>query len=236
VSAAWAQLASDLAARLDTELPERISGSLGVDPAEFQADLRAAGLSFADPARTEAVDAASLQATAEKLIRRATRRAMVTGAIGGMAGLAGVPPEIAWRLVQLLRLAQQLSVVYGHDPSTDKGRLLVQRALAASFDVQLPDQQSVGLKVSDLPAVLRDAVPTAHQGGSWLARAAVRQTVRSVTRPIARSIPGLGAGPGAWLARRAMQEQAEQIHGVFLRAWEGPRWSGTEIIEAVEVQ
>ncbi len=231
----WVQLAHTLADRLDTDLPRQITGSLAVDPSAFRTVLGGKGLAYHDPSTGKKPDAAELQRTAQRLIRHATRKALISGAVGGMAGAASVPPEVAWRLVQLLRLAQRLSVVYGHDPTTDRGRLLVQRALASGFQVELPDQQGVGLRVRDLPVLLRDSVPSMHQGASWLAQVAVRKTTRAVIRPIARSVPGLGAGPAAWRARRTMQDQAERMHTVFRRAWNGSAWNTAEIVNAIEV-
>lgn len=232
----WLQLARDLAERLDTDLPGRVAGSLGVEVASFRAELLQSGMAFHDPARGQRPAPEALERTANRLIRRATRRAVVSGAVGGMAGVAGVPPEVAWRLVQLLRLAQRLSLVYGQDPTTDRGRLLVHRALAAGFGLELPDQQGMGLRVSDLPAVLRDTAPTMHQGATWLAQAAVRQTTHAVFRPIGRMVPGLGAGPAAWRARRSMRAQGDRMHEVFRRAWGGSAWSSTEFTEAIEVR
>lgn len=232
----WTQLARDLGDRLDTDLPARLSDSLAIDPTELRADLNKRRLSYLDPATGHRPTEEALALTAEHLIRRATRSATISGAVGGMAGMAGVPPEVAWHLVQLLRLAQRLMLVYGHNPEDDRGRLLAQRAMAACFEIDLPTQGGVGLRVRDLPSVLRDNVPTAHQGATWLAQAAVRQTAKAVLRPIGRSVPGLASGPAAWRARQSMRNQAERMLTVIQRASAGPQWADGSPTEAVEVQ
>jgi len=236
VAVNWTQLARDLASRLDTELPARVSSSLAVEPATFRLEMLDNGLAFHDPATGHRPDGRALARTAEGLIRSAGRAAAVSGAISGMAGMAGVPPEVAWHLVQLLRLAQRLAVVYGVDPESDKGRVLVQRAMAAGLDIDLPAQGGVGLRVRDLPSVLKDSAPTVHQGATWLAQAAVRQTAKAVLRPMGRAVPGIAAGPAAWLARRAMRAQADRMHTVIRRAWGGPGWAGVAPADAVEVR
>jgi hypothetical protein len=192
-------------------------------------------LAFSDPTVTHPADAESLAHTAEYLIKRACRSAAVTGAVGGMAGMAGVPPEVAWRLVQLLRLAQRLVVVYGHNPQRDDGRMLVQRAIAAGTGIELPAQGGVGMRVRDIPDVLRESTPTVHQGATWLAQAAVRQTARAVLKPIGRSVPGLAVAPAAWMARRSMRDQAERMLNVIQRASTGPKWNDSNTTDAIEV-
>ena len=235
MSNTWQHLARDLADRLDTVVPARLSGSLGIEPSAFRAELMDKGLAFHDPATGNLPQQQALERTAQKLIKKASRQAILSGAIGGMAGMAGVAPEIAWRLVQLLRLTQRLAIVYGIDPSTQKGELLIKKALAAGFEVDLPNQQGVGLRISNLPSVLRDVTPNMHQGASWLAQVAVRQTTSAVIKPIGRFVPGLAAGPAAWRARRSLQEQADRIHQVIRRAGDGPRWPSYDSIEAIEV-
>jgi hypothetical protein len=231
----WTQLARDLADRLDTDLPARVPDTLAIDLPGFQAELQKKGLLFCDPTGGQRPDESALDRTAEHLIRSASRAAAVSGAVSGMAGIAGVPPEVAWHLVQLLRLAQRLIVVYGHDPDQDKGRLLVQRAIAAGLEIELPAQAGLGLRVRDLPAVLRDSTPTAHQGATWLAQAAIRQSAKAAIRPFSRSIPGLASAPAAWLARRSMRAQAQRMHAVIRRGSVGPRWAGGNTTDAIEL-
>lgn len=231
----WSQLARDLAERLDADLPARVTESLAVDPRQFRASLTEQSLAFRDPAAGYKPDLDALDRTAEHLIKRATRAATVSGAVSGMAGMAGVPPEIAWRLVQLLRLAQRLAIVYGTDPTRDKGRLLIQRAMAASFEVDLPAQGGLGMRVSDLPAVLRDTTPTVHQGATWLAQAAVRQTAKAVLRPLGRAVPGLASAPAAWRSRQTMRTQAARMLGVIRRGSADPRWTVEKVTDAIEV-
>lgn len=231
----WTQLARDLADRLDTDVPARVSDTLDIDQAAFRAEMHHKGLQFYDPATGQRPDEAALDRTAEHLIRQAGRAAAVSGALSGMAGIAGVPPEVAWHLVQLLRLAQRLMVVYGHDPDQDKGRLLGQRAMAAGLEIELPAQSGVGLRVRDLPAVLRDSPPTAHQGATWLAQAAIHQAAKAAFRPVTRSIPGLASAPAAWMARRSMRAQAQRMHALIRRRTAGPRWAGGSTTDAFEL-
>ena len=114
--------------------------------------------------------------------------------------------------------------------------MLVQRALAASFDIELPAQASVGMRVRDLPAVLRDSTPTVHQGATWLAQTAVRQTAKAVLRPIGRAIPGVASAPAAWRSRQSMRTQAERILHVIQRSASDPLWSTASVTDAHEVR
>ena len=113
--------------------------------------------------------------------------------------------------------------------------MLVQRALAASFDIQLPAQAAVGMRVRDLPTVLKDTAPTVHQGATWLAQAAVRQTAKAVLRPIGRAIPGVASAPAAWRSRKSMRTQAERMLAVIQRGTTDPLWSSASITDVQEV-
>jgi hypothetical protein len=231
----WTQLARDLIHRLDTDIPTKLAGSLAINPQSLRLDLRRRQLDFMDPQSGQEPRAESLQRTTDRLIKDCARAATIGGAVSGIAGVAGVPAEVALRMTQLLRLTQRLMVVYGHDLTTDKSKLLAQRAIAAAYEISLPTQAGLQVRVCDLPTLLRDSTPTAHQGATWLAQAAVRQTTRAVLRPIGRTVPGLASAPAAWRARKTIKGQAARILKVIQRASAGPGWRTQDSTDAVEL-
>ena len=228
-----ANLIQDLTGRMNEDLPPYVVRSMSVDPDVFRAELNKDGLSFADPTQIHAADIQALRHSAERTIRRSARRASVAGAASGLAGWLGVPPEIAARVVQSVRLAQRLAIIYGHDPSTDRGAMHVRKALAAGWQFDLPDQAKVDIKMSDLPKLVQTNLQPTHHAGGWLAQKLMRKATASIGSRIGRVVPGLGAGLGAYQANRSTRELGERMLDAYIRIHRIPKPSGIE--DAIEV-
>jgi hypothetical protein len=222
--------------RIDEDLPPRLLRSISVDLSTVRAELDQEGLVFDDRIRPPRPDLEALEATASQVIARAARKAGVGGAVSGAAGAFGVPPETAARLVQSLRLAQRLAIIYGHDPRSDRGQLLIRRALAQAYEVDLPQQASVGFKVSDLKGWVRSGVPAIHDGSLWFVRVLFRKAATNLGKRITRIIPGVGAGVGAWSGHETFLAQGNRMHAVFVRSWDGGRVENRGFEDAVEVR
>jgi hypothetical protein len=228
----WTEVARELALRVDEDLIARVTRETDVDADALRRRLDQHALAYDAPKKTPRPTIEALAITADALIHRAARRAAMSGALTGMAGLVGVPAEVGLRLLLTARLGQQLAIVYGHDPSTDKGRILVRRALAAAYELELPRQQAESARLRDLRAIARSSDSTQSRT-AWLARSASRHTLRSVRRSLGRKIPAIGLFPGALHARRTVREQGQRMHQVLVRSWEWP--TGGPIENAVEI-
>ncbi len=230
-----AELFALLTERADAETLPRLYALVSVPTATVRTELREAGLAWLDPEVGARPSIAQLDATAREVIRRARGTATAVGAAAGALGGFAVPPELAAALVQSLRLAQRLAVVYGVDPETDAGRALMWRAFAAGWEVELPTQGATGLRVRDLPELLRTHLPSTEQATVWVGRQVVRRAVAQVSQRVGRWLPGLGAGLAALGARRRLDGIGARMVRVYRRSSEALPFEIEEEELAVEV-
>jgi hypothetical protein len=221
--------------RVDEDLLPTLYAAASVRTADVRAELTEQGVLWSDPVTGRHPTPAELDAAAQTLIERAARAATVRGAVAGAAGLAAVPPELVAAVVQTLRLSQRLAVLYGHDPEGDAGRLLLTRALALAFDVELPEQRQAAVRVRDLPAVLDRHLPVRFDGEPSFGRTLTMRALVTVASRMIRVLPGVGAGVGALGARRNLRRRGARMVEVFRRASEGLLSIEGPVEEAVEV-
>lgn len=226
-------LLRELGLRVDEDLPPAVMKRVSIDTLAYQQELDEAGLAYDTPRGPLRPDAAALAQTAERVIASAVRAAGLLGAASGLAGALSVPPEAIARVVHSFRLAQRLAIIYGHDPSTDRGSMHVRRALSAAWEFDLPAQARVDMKLSDLGDVVRAGLPAAHNGSAWMARTLAKTATQAVGRRFSRLLPGLGAGMGLLQGRRLARHQGERMHSAILKRWNGPATIAFE--DAVEI-
>lgn len=223
----------DALERADALALSRGYRAVSVSPERVRAWLRLRRLGFVDPAAPEPPPLSELDRAAEAVIERA--RASI-GGLAGAASLAGAPTlgaEIAGTAVVVLRLAQRLCVVYGFDPSTDRGRMAVVRALAAAWQVELPESGAVGLRLSDLPAALAPGGDPAAVGAR-LVRATVLGSVGWVAAA-QRLVPVLPARRRVWESRARVADAGRRMQQVLRRLAEVPPSLARPVEEAVEL-
>lgn len=232
---AFGILMDNLGDRLDEDLLPAIYAAASVPTAEIRAWMRDAGLPFVDREAGQHPSAADLDDAADRLVRQARGRAVALGIASGLVGAVAVPPEVVATIVTSLRLAQRLAVLHGIDPETDAGKLLLWRAMAAAYDVELPEGM-IGMRVREIPDVVRAQLPATAQATAWLARQIAVRTVTSVAGRVTRLIPGLGAGVAAYSAFRRTAEMGRKMRDVYRRATEGERFDLQDEEPAVEVR
>ncbi|MFT4979226.1 MAG: hypothetical protein ACI8S6_005136 [Myxococcota bacterium] len=230
------QIFANLSERVDEDLLPSLYQAASLSTEQVRRELVKDGLRWHDPESGYLPDAAELDAAAEAVIQRAVRSALVRGAVGGAGGALAIPPEVAASLVQTLRLAQRLGVLFGFDPQSSRGRLMLSRALEAAFELELPDQRALGVRISDLPQVARQQLPDIQRTTAWIARTISWQVARRVGGRLSRLLPGFGAGVGAWDAQRVLRQQGERMKLVYTRAWDGDLLTTDDnVIEAEEI-
>ena len=230
-------MVSELGEHLDETLLPRIYDAARLRTDAIKQDLDARGLTRADPGQPDlAPSAAELEASVDRLVRSARRTAGVRGAVAGVGGLWTLPPEAGVALVQLLHLGQRLAVVYGHDPETDRGKVLLLRALAEGLELRLPKQARLGLRVSDLPRVAERQLPEVAHGGAWMVQVLAARTAVTAASRVARVVPGLGASVGAFQAWRETRARGRRMAAVFARSWTEPLFGTGPIEDAEELQ
>ena len=229
-------LLQGLADRLDDGLLPALYASASLSPDEIRRELQDKGLAYADPRAGLDPPLAELDGSAQRLVKASGRAASLRGAVGAFGGMGSLPPETVAGLVQTLRLAQRLALVYGHDLESDAGRLLLTRALAAAWEIELAPQGTWSMQVHQLPKVLAERLAAA--GGTDPRRVALivgRQAGSLLGRRLAGLIPGLGTTLGALSARRALRAQGGRMSLVFRKAWQGELAVEGVVIEAQEL-
>ncbi len=231
MSSPWKNLASGLEERLDEELLPAIYATLSVSTQTLRDELDRLGHPI-DPTSASIYD---IDAAADDVIGAAAKRSMAVGAVGGVGGVVAIPPEIVAQLVGSLRLAQRLSVLYGFDPDTELGAMLLWHAMAEAHDVTLPKEGSLDIRFRDLPRALGTQKPDTREAATWMVRQIVRRAIRNTTRKFTRWIPGLTVGLSARGAFRQTKSQGASMKAVFRRATSQGPATESPIEEAEEV-
>lgn len=231
----WQQVLRNLGYQLDKDVLPRLYQLAGLRTDAIRTELDGLGVPYFDPATGRSPGAMELEAAAMVVAVRAVRAGTLTGGVAGFAGVFAVPPELVASLVQTLRLGQRLAVVYGHDPDTDKGKLLLWRAIAAAYEVDLPAEGPLEWRLQQLAVSMQTKATSMTSSTDWLARTLAVRVAVSLTSRVSRLVPGIGAGLGAWEGRRRLQEQATRMTPVLRRAWDGAVVIEGPIEDAVEV-
>jgi hypothetical protein len=96
--------------------------------------------------------------------------------------------------------------------------MVLVRAMAAAWRIEVPDQVALQLRVRDLPTVVRQSLPA--RTPKDLGAAAGTVVLRRVARRAVQAVPGLGAGLAGWSTRRRMIEAGGRMRAVYERACE----------------
>lgn len=227
-------LVADALDRADSALVNGWYSAVSIHPERVRAWLRFRALAFVDPAIPPSPPLSDVDHTADLVIGRAST---LVGAMGGVAGLVGaatVPPEWVAANVAVLRLAQRLCVVYGFDPTTDRGSMALARALAAGYDVELPETGPMRMRLRDLAVLARPGRPEPGMGGR-IARAMAVSSAWWVAGQITRFVPLLSASTHAWDSQRKVDEIGRKMLGVLRRIAEVPAALEGPIEEAEEL-
>ena len=231
--ASMTDLLRDWLDRADARAMPRLYAAVSVETDEVRALLRRRRKPFVDPespgARREDV-----HATARWIVEQSRAR---SGAMAGFAGLLGavsVPPEVLAHTVALLRMGQRLTVTYGFELGTDRGQMALWRALAAGFQVELPEQGALDVRASHMPGmILRGQSDTAAE---QLAGAIVRRSAWMVGTRLFRLVPVLATGVSAMSAHDRTQGVGDRMIAVLQRLAEAPLHGDTEVVDAFEIR
>lgn len=218
----------DAIRRADDRLLTGALRAVSVSTERERARLRAAGRPFADPEAAEPVALEALDRTADWQIDRAASRAAALSGATGLAGALGVPPEAAATVLAAVRLGQRLAVVYGFDPHTDRGRMVLWRALAAGFEIELPEGGRVGMRASELPAVVAPRWIRPRTVGTELTGRMLRRAARMATP--GRALPTLDGA-----SRAPLRAIGERMRDVLRRLSDAPGASAPPPEDAREV-
>ena len=220
--------------RIDADLLTAIYGAASLSPMEIRAAFERDDIPYLDPATGRLPPLPDVEAAAERVIRQSRNRATTMGAVAGLAGPIALPPEVLAGIVHTLRLAQRLAVLFGFDTETEAGRIVMLRALAAVYGIDLPAEGQVGVRLRDLPVLLQRQLPDSPQARAWVARQMIQRGRELVLRRIARVVPGLSTGLSAWAANQRTEEAGRAMLAVYRRASDSlPLVDGEETIAVI---
>ncbi len=228
----------DLADRADAAGFASLYAAVSVETAEVRERLSRRRMTWLDPAAQRVPSLVELDHTADLLIVESATQLGTLGGIAGLGGIATLPPETVAFVVATLRLAQRLAVVYGFELESDRGRTALTRAVAAAWEVEIPEAGVSGLKVSDLARLL---IPGADLGmdevrsiGATVARGVLLGAVRLMTGRVGRLIPVVASGVSLVDNARRARELGEEMKQIYRRLVELPA-SAEQIRDAVEI-
>lgn len=204
---------ADLLRQADHRMVAHWVRAISVSPDRVRRQLRAQGLPFWDG--EDRPDMNEVDRTANWCIQQARANGRVLGGVAGLGGLASIPPEALAQIVATIRLGQRLCIVYGFDLDTDRGRMALWSALAAGWQVTLPEQGPVGMRVSDLPGVLVPGVGQPQDVMGQMMHTVVRSASWGLARRVSRLVPLVGAGVSADSGGQAMDGIGRRMRDVL---------------------
>lgn len=228
-------LGDEVRDRLDGDLLPSLYATVSVPTQVIRATFRADDIAFIDANAGQWPDALALEESAQQVIAHARRRGVSLSVVSGLVGAVAIPPEVLASLVLALRLGQRMAVVFGFDPETDAGRLVLWRAVAAAYDLEMPSQAQVGMRVSDLPELLKSQLPSSQRVASWMGKRVARRVAMTAVKRATRLVPGLGMGVAGWAAHRRVDTMGARMLTVFRRSVEAQPFDVLDESVAVEV-
>ncbi|WP_233193085.1 EcsC family protein [Acidimangrovimonas sediminis] len=155
--------------------------------------------------RTLSGRASNAAATAERRHRAA---ALVTGAVGGMGGLASSLAELPVTVTLIFRAIQKIAASYGYDPEDEAVRLECLQVFAAGSPLAEDD----GVNTSFLGARVTITGPALNR---VVAAVAPRLSVALGEKLAAQAVPLLGAVAGASINYAFLRYYQEMAHVRF---------------------
>ena len=206
---------------------------LSVNTRVYRTRLRTARRSFCDPNVPDTPKLGEVDKTAAWVSEQVGLQTGIRSGIASLAGAVSIPPEVLLTLVTYVRLAQKLTIVYGFDPHSDTGQMVMWRALAAGLETELPEQGPLGMRLRDLTRLF--SMPSADQVGTQVTRALVRKSVWTVLRRTTRFVPVLSVGSSTVGGRKRMRQAGKRMIRVLRRLCASETDEPLLIREAVEV-
>ena len=193
-----------LQSNMDEGALSRLYRAASVSQEEVLRKMRELGLEVYSIAEIPRFSPEQLDPIADRVIAENARLGGLTGAGFGSGGFFSIAPELAWLFVDVIRLAQRLSLVYGFEFDSHRGRLDLWSTMgnALGVDVEVDGMEpelTAGLPIIVGRGQFRDPVVLKLAQRIFL-KVAMRTSVRLI-----RLVPLLGAGLGgvtnyAWLS------------------------------------
>jgi len=208
--------------------------AISVNVRRVRTHFRESERPFFDPHAPGTPTLVEVDKTAEWVVEQVSLQTAIRSGLASLAGILSVPPEVLATVSALVRLAQKLTIVYGYDPKSDRGQMVMWRALAAGLETDLPESGPLGMRLRDVARVV--SIPSTEQVGAAVTRALVRKSAWMVLRRVTRLVPVLSLGSSTVGGRRRMRAAGQRMITVLRQLAEAGPHQGAPIQEAVEVE
>ena len=222
-------LFAETQAQIDDRALEQLIDFLAIDKEETIHLLQHRTLTWAERIPSPARD--QLDESADFFIQRATRKATFRGAVAGSVGFLALLPEQFAHWAQMLRLLQRLAIVYGINLDSQAGQTTLLHSFAYLYEVPVPSQHELTLKMSDLAKSLQYNPPDSGAALQFIIRQIVRRTL---TRQGKKIIPGIGVIIGAVDGYREMQKMGARGKKFYSKRYRTP-YTVDNVEEALEL-
>lgn len=189
------ELLRQLQANMDDGLMSQLYAVASVRPDEIIIGLRSAGVDVYTLREIAHIPTEHLDPFAEGQIISTRRSSALSGASFGFGGLLSVAPEVLYMMTTLLRLAQRMSLTYGYEVDSQRGRLDLWTTLGHALGIQLD--------LEGLESDLYKGLPTLIGRGRFkdplllkIAQKVLMAIALRMTTRFTRFIPVVGAGVG----------------------------------------
>jgi len=139
---------------LDEGMFQAIYRLASVEDAEIFKELKTFGIEVSSLEAVGQLPVNTLDALADRFVRRAKRSAALSGASLGLGGWLGLPSGLVHMVVVILRLGQRLSLTYGFDYRSDRGEIELWKALARAVDAKVDWEGTEAELMRRLPSVV----------------------------------------------------------------------------------
>ena len=154
-----------------------------------------------------------------------------SGAVGGLAGIAGAALELPVTVTLLLRAIMDIAAEHGYEPDSDMARREALQVFAASGPLSGDEGADLGLLTARMTI-------TGHTVQALIARVAPKLSASMAQKLAAQTVPVLGAVAGATINyhfTRYYQEIA-RVHFGLLRLSQETGIPREALIEALELR
>jgi hypothetical protein len=224
-------LLEEVGAEIDSNTLPKLYDLASIDVDATLEDFRRRGWTYCEPRLNRRPSKDLLLPHSEALIRSSARRALYRGGIGSAAGPLGAISHRTAHFVQSLRMIQRLGLLYGYDPHNETEKAILLRALARGYDVKLPAQNKMQLRLREVPNLVRTINSQAH---SSIMSTILESTKSGGLKRLRRWIPGAGIGFEALAAKKNMYRIGENANGYFTRLYQGDI-DLSDMVEAIEI-
>ena len=189
------ELVRQLQANMDEGLLSQLYALTSISTQEVLEILRQENIKVYSPDDVLKTPTELLDEAADKAITQTKRKGAFYGGSFGMGGLISVAPELIYIFVTMIRLAQRLSMTYGQEYDSTKGRLDLWAAIGRAVGIKLELEGLESDLYRDLPIVMGKG-PFRDPLLFKVAQKVLMTIGFKMSTRVSRLVPFLGAGVG----------------------------------------